>query len=646
MCRWGMIGVSLVDDVPRPHELLFLHLGDIRLNYVQNADADSEQLRVIVGEIQGICQLADRTDGSMLAKKHQHKAGVLRKEQPAVVLANHGETGASFLDIQLTREATSSQDLVVPNAEVLMDKLDVTVDSDWLEPLLSWLQRAVPQDAIDVGLRWDEVRARAGRPIADEGYVPPPVPAIISVEKLKLSEINLTVWCRLPLSSLDFLPAPVRGVLRVVSVSSFFTLNGAGIRLPEKKLPSHRGSVDDYAISIGLDYASSLMQIVLSLLGRSSLLNGGAVPLALGGTAVSMVTDGVGTTINKGAGMLQHLAMDEEYRREQELHQEMKEINGAVDGLKEAGKSLATGMGGALDIFRKPVEGAKEDGVRGFAKGCGTGLAGTVIKPIVGVGQAASDIVTGISAVATMDSTAKKRRRERCRRRGPRLLFGKYGTIRTWSHVHAEALLQLGGLAEGVEEILPLAVDNFHVSLLLLYPEKLILARVKLHPMDAANRQGGEVESGKAFAMHSSESVGAEVGDRSNRHRLRRMDREFPELLQPIENLARSQSSEHILDVPQNIGTIARGICFTELAQAELEGEKEMVLTDTSGNSYGLPVALDASVQEALVAGLQGAQNGRADWSALAELWRPEEQVHEASIRPKQKGDECQFLEL
>ena len=31
------------------------------------------------------------------------------QEQPAVILANHGDKGTHFLDIQITREATSSQ---------------------------------------------------------------------------------------------------------------------------------------------------------------------------------------------------------------------------------------------------------------------------------------------------------------------------------------------------------------------------------------------------------------------------------------------------------------------------------------------------------------------------------------------------------
>lgn len=50
----------------------------------------------------------------------------------------------------------------------------------------------------------------------------------------------------------------------------------------------------------------------MSLLGKSSLLNAGAIPLAMGGTAVSMVTDGVGSTIRGGAGLLEHLTMDED----------------------------------------------------------------------------------------------------------------------------------------------------------------------------------------------------------------------------------------------------------------------------------------------------------------------------------------------
>lgn len=157
------LGVSLVDDEPLPRELLFIYLGDIQVNYKQNLLEDREQMSFRVRQLQGVCQLPERLDGSQIEHRRHHKAGVLRKELPAVILANHGLGDADFVNIEVTREATSSQDLVLPLANVLMDKLDVTVDFDWLSPLLGWLERAIPQDAIDLGVPWEEMKARTGR---------------------------------------------------------------------------------------------------------------------------------------------------------------------------------------------------------------------------------------------------------------------------------------------------------------------------------------------------------------------------------------------------------------------------------------------------------------------------------------------------
>ena len=38
------------------------------------------------------------------------------------------------------------------------------LSEDWLSPLLSWLNRAVPEDAIDLGVKWQDVKEQAGRP--------------------------------------------------------------------------------------------------------------------------------------------------------------------------------------------------------------------------------------------------------------------------------------------------------------------------------------------------------------------------------------------------------------------------------------------------------------------------------------------------
>jgi len=66
--KLGQLGVSLIDEKPQPQELFFLHLGTVRLNYFQNVDADSEQLNLVISEIQGVCQLPERTDGRSLGR--------------------------------------------------------------------------------------------------------------------------------------------------------------------------------------------------------------------------------------------------------------------------------------------------------------------------------------------------------------------------------------------------------------------------------------------------------------------------------------------------------------------------------------------------------------------------------------------------
>ena len=62
--------------------------------------------------------------------------------------------------------------------------------------------------------------------------------------------------------------------------------------------------------------------------------------------------------------------------------------------------SIADGVTG---VFSKPIKGARKEGLGGFFKGVGQGLAGVVVKPIVGVTSAAVSVVQGASN-ATDDS--------------------------------------------------------------------------------------------------------------------------------------------------------------------------------------------------------------------------------------------------
>lgn len=53
-------------------------------------------------------------------------------------------------------------------------------------------------------------------------------------------------------------------------------------------------------------------------------------------------------------------------------------------------------MQGVTGIVTKPVEGAKQEGVKGFFKGAGKGLVGVVVRPASGVVDFASSSFDGI----------------------------------------------------------------------------------------------------------------------------------------------------------------------------------------------------------------------------------------------------------
>ena len=79
-----------------------------------------------------------------------------------------------------------------------------------------------------------------------EDYEVPPLPSVVQVDAMHISQICLTLWCALKLKSVHFLPSYVRAALRVLSLSGHFTLDGATLRLEERRLPPHRGSMADF----------------------------------------------------------------------------------------------------------------------------------------------------------------------------------------------------------------------------------------------------------------------------------------------------------------------------------------------------------------------------------------------------------------
>ena len=475
------VAISVMAESPKPHELFTLHLDLVRAEYRQNDD-DIQQLRLAISDAQVDCQLPGRVDARTSDRRRQQSLGLLRRERPAVIFANRGDGDRAFLGLFVQRSATSSGDLLLPFVDLALDTVDFTVDDDWLGPLAAFVQDSTvdaPARRAQDGLRVADVIRTAGKPVTEE-YRPPAVPSVVQVDAMQISAVNLTVWCNLKLESVHFLPGYVRTAIRVLSLSGKLSLDAAHLALPPRRLLPHRGSLVDFVRGLANEYTLNLLHNAGAVLGKSSVLNLPRMPVKLGGTAISYLTDSIGLLTGEAASLLTTLTLDDDYVAQQRQIRSGKQIQSLKQGVAEASMSLLQGVEGIFDVVRKPVEGAQRSGLSGFLVGVGKGMAGSFVKPISKVGQAISDVGSGIAAQATPDSASMKRRRARLRRRQPRLLFGQ-GALRPWSELEAELLGQLGErLTQGVEEVIPLTQQGSQRAVLLLYLRHMLLAEVKM----------------------------------------------------------------------------------------------------------------------------------------------------------------------
>ncbi|XP_052264161.1 intermembrane lipid transfer protein VPS13A-like [Dreissena polymorpha] len=162
------------------------------------------------------------------------------------------------------------------------------------------------------------------------------------------------------------------------------------------------------------EFAEGMMLGVKSLFGH-----------AVGGAAgaVSRITG----TLGKGIAAL---TLDDEYQKKRREALNKRPAN-VGEGFARGGKGLVMGVfDGVTGIVRKPIEGAKKEGVEGFFKGVGKGLVGVVTRPTSGVIDFASSSFEGIKRIA--DNVG-----EIHRLRAPRR-FHKDGIIRPYNRQEAE----------------------------------------------------------------------------------------------------------------------------------------------------------------------------------------------------------------
>ncbi|KAI4459978.1 vacuolar protein sorting-associated protein vps13 [Holotrichia oblita] len=141
------------------------------------------------------------------------------------------------------------------------------------------------------------------------------------------------------------------------------------------------------------EFAEGLALGVRSLFGHTV---GGAAG------AVSRITGAMG----KG---LAALTFDKEYQRKRQ--NQLNKTPGSVqEGIARSGKGLVMGVyDGITGVVRKPISGAKEEGVGGFIKGLGKGAVGLVTRPTAGVIDFASSSLDTVKRVTELTGEEAQR---------------------------------------------------------------------------------------------------------------------------------------------------------------------------------------------------------------------------------------------
>jgi hypothetical protein len=219
-------------------------------------------------------------------------------------------------------------------------------------------------------------------------------------------------------------------------------LAGSDIVLSRKNYSHYAGSMSEFINTQISNYTNDIILSVGSLLGKSSLLNLPRAPIDIGLGAVSFAVGTVGTAIGEVTNIFGKLTLENHFIEKQQRNRNKKKIQGVKQGAEQALNSVGDAVTGLFDIIVKPVEGAQEDGVKGFFTGLGQGAVNTVFKPVSKIGEAVSDIGAGISTqlAGNSDSVGVPVRRKK----PPRVLFGEAHCIAVQPAIAGQAMDQIG----------------------------------------------------------------------------------------------------------------------------------------------------------------------------------------------------------
>lgn len=105
------------------------------------------------------------------------------------------------------------------------------------------------------------------------------------------------------------------------------------------------------------------------------------------------------------------LTLDRKYAQRRDRFKAMpgSSVN-FVEGVESGFNKLVRGVTeGVIGVVRAPMRGAEKRGMEGFAKGVGKGLLGLIVKPVIGLSDAATDVMIGVKGSIEVVASGSQR---------------------------------------------------------------------------------------------------------------------------------------------------------------------------------------------------------------------------------------------
>ncbi|KJP85234.1 hypothetical protein AK88_05130 [Plasmodium fragile] len=386
-----------------------------------------------------------------------------------------------FLNIYVERSFISHKDVIFKKIQVSLDDVEIEMDAETLNGINLLIAEYIEGISIvqKKNLLYEEIEKWTILPVY-VNYKSPDIPLAINIQYMQIDKFTLIVWCSFLLDKMHMMSDLLRIGLRILMVSGKLELLGAPVTLNQEIFNNIRVSLKSFYALLKDKYSHSILACLGFIVGYSSLINIPKIPLEIGRNTIGLAVYAV-DNVSVGIGsFLSNLTFDAEYINRRQKERNFKTNTNMKEGLLSAVKNIGEGVLSLSNIVTKPIEGAQKEGVGGFFKGIGKGVAGSLVKPLDKVGQAVSDVTRGIKAEVSKPIGGHKYKIKRHRK--PRMLWGEYGKIKEYN-LHEAELRECLGLkfSKNIMKCLTIHKQENHPPAhysLLLYPKVIIYANL------------------------------------------------------------------------------------------------------------------------------------------------------------------------